>query len=112
MQLITAIMISILFGCALYLILQKCFIKILFGFALLNHAGNILLLNIAGNPIGKTAPILLEGITSYVDPLPQALILTAIVIGFGVTAFLIVFLYRLFLRSHTSNAEEVLNDIK
>ena len=43
---------------------------------------------------GNTPPVLADGVTEYVDPLPQALILTAIVISFGVTAFFLVLAYR------------------
>ena len=42
-----------------------------------------------------------------VDPLPQALVLTAIVIGFGLTAYLVMLLYRLFLDQQTTNAAEL-----
>jgi multicomponent Na+:H+ antiporter subunit C len=45
-----------------------------------------------------------------VDPLPQALILTAIVIGFGVIAYLVLLLYRLFLDQKTTNAAELYDE--
>jgi multicomponent Na+:H+ antiporter subunit C len=45
-----------------------------------------------------------------VDPLPQALVLTAIVIGFGVTAYLVTLLYRLFLDSGTTHVDELYAD--
>jgi multicomponent Na+:H+ antiporter subunit C len=45
-----------------------------------------------------------------VDPLPQALILTAIVIGFGVAAYLVFLLYRLFLDQKTTNAAELYDE--
>jgi multicomponent Na+:H+ antiporter subunit C len=61
----------------------------------------------SGRPDGKSPPVVLEGGTAMVDPLPQALILTAIVIGFGVAAYLVFLLYRLFLDHRTTNAAEL-----
>jgi multicomponent Na+:H+ antiporter subunit C len=110
MQLDTAILVGILFGCATYLILQSSFVKILFGFVILSNAANLLVLSMSGNPNGKAAPIVGEEGLGLVDPLPQALILTAIVIGFGVTAYLVVLLYRLFLDQRTTNAAELYED--
>ena len=52
-------------------------------------------------------PLVLDANTPMVDPLPQALILTAIVIGFGATAYLIMLLYRLFLDQGTTNAAQL-----
>ncbi len=111
MQLITALAIAIIFSLAIYLILRKSLIKMLFGFALLNHAANLFVLVMAGNPIGKSAPIVSENtLRPCGDPLPHALILTAIVIGFSVTAYFIVFLYRLFMHSNTTNLEGIYPD--
>ena len=55
---------------------------------------------------GKGAPIVSRD-GPWVDPLPQALILTAIVIGFGVVAYLVLLLYRTFLDQHTANAHDL-----
>jgi multisubunit Na+/H+ antiporter MnhC subunit len=85
------------------------------GFGLLGHAANMLILAMAGSPVGKVAP-LMPGIPGQlsaanaagaVDPLPQALILTAIVIGFGLTAYLSVLLYRLFLDYRSTRISDV-----
>ncbi len=103
----TAILVGLLFGGACYLILQASFVRILFGFILLSNAANLFLLAMSGRPDGKAAPVVLGNDVSYVDPLPQALILTAIVIGFGVIAYLVVLLYRTFLDQRTANAREL-----
>lgn len=110
MQIETAVLIGVLFGCATYLILQNSFVKILFGFVVLTNAANLLVLSMSGNPAGKFAPIAGEASGPLVDPLPQALILTAIVIGFGVTAYLVLLLYRIFLDQKTTNAAELYED--
>lgn len=107
MQLETALLVGALFGCAVHLILQRSFVKILFGFVVLSNAANLLVLASSGNPAGKGAPVVLADSGAMVDPLPQALILTAIVIGFGVTAYLVLLLYRLFLDQKTTNAAEL-----
>jgi multicomponent Na+:H+ antiporter subunit C len=102
----TAILIGLLFGCACYLVLQASFVRILFGFILLSNAANLFILAMSGPPEGRSTPIVV-GDRPSVDPLPQALILTAIVIGFGVIAYLVVLLYRTFLDQRTANAREL-----
>ncbi len=107
MQIETAILVGILFMISTYLLLQKSFVRILFGFVALSNAANIFLLAMSGNPDGKRAPVLTDSALPMVDPVPQALILTAIVIGFGLTVYLIMLLYRIFLDAKTTNAESL-----
>jgi multicomponent Na+:H+ antiporter subunit C len=107
MQIETALLIGVMFACATYLILQTSFVKILYGFVILSNAANLLVLTASGNPNGKQAPIVLGEGAPMADPLPQALILTAIVIGFGMIAFLVLLLYRMFLDQRTTNAAEL-----
>ena len=107
MQVETAILVGILFTCATYLILQRSFVRILFGFVIFTNAANLLVLSMSGDPDGKASPIVLDGAGAMVDPLPQALILTAIVIGFGVTAYMVTLLYRIFLDHNTTNAGDL-----
>jgi len=109
MQIESSILIGILFTVAIWLILHGSFVRILFGFILLSHAVNLLLLLSAGEPSGKQPPVA-AGLADAVDPLPQALILTAIVIGFGVTAYLVVLLYRLFLDYNASSIAQLYRD--
>ena len=103
----TAVLVGLLFGAACYLILQASFVRILFGFVLFSNAANLFVLSMSGPPVNKAPPVLKDGVTVYVDPLPQALILTAIVIGFGVIGYLVVLLYRTFLDQRTANAREL-----
>jgi multicomponent Na+:H+ antiporter subunit C len=87
------VLIGGLYAAGVYLLLDRSLTRVLLGFLLLGNATNLLLLS-AGGPSGG-APIL--GITdamSMNDPLPQALILTAIVITFGVAAFLLAMIHR------------------
>jgi multicomponent Na+:H+ antiporter subunit C len=80
-------------GCAVYLILERSLTRVLVGLVLLSNGVNMLFL-VAGGPRGH-APILGAGQSGRMsDPLPQALVLTAIVIGLGTTAFLLAMAYR------------------
>ncbi len=87
--------IGFFFGIGTYLVLQPSWIRFLFGNILLSNAVNVFILSMSGDPRGKTVPIILQGMKQSVDPLPQALILTAIVISFGLTAYLIIYLFQL-----------------
>ena len=109
MSILIAFLIAVLFSCATFLILQQNLVRVLFGFGLLTHAANLLILAMSGSPIDKLAPIVTESSFPYVDPIPQALILTAIVIGFGVTVYLVVLLYRIFLNSNSTDQKDVYN---
>ena len=103
----TAILIGLLFGIASYLILRASFVRVLFGFMLLTHAANLFVLAMSGNPAGKEPPVVLRDGAPMVDPLPQALVLTAIVIGFGVIAYLVTLLYRILLDQRTTNLRDL-----
>lgn len=85
--------VGLLFTVGVYLILSKSLLRIILGTSLLTHGVHLLLLTMAGLKRGA-APLLGEKADAYVDPLPQALILTSIVISFGVTAFFFVLAYR------------------
>lgn len=110
MQIETALLIGVLFAIATWLILQRSFVRILFGFIALSNAANLVVLAMSGRPDGKAAPIIGADPGPLVDPLPQALILTAIVIGFGVTAYLVMLLYRLFLDQKTTTVSDMYRD--
>lgn len=85
--------IGILTFAGTYMILSKNLIRIVLGTAIYTHVANLVILAMSGFN-GKNVPIINGEGRNFVDPLPQALILTAIVIGFAVTAFLLVLVYR------------------
>ncbi len=97
MEIILAIMIGGLYAAAVYMILRRNLVKILIGIVLLSQATNMLIFTSAGLTRGNS-PVILPGETvlnpPYADPLPQAFVLTAIVISFGVTAFALAIAYR------------------
>ena len=93
MLLETACLVGFLFACGTFLILRRSFVQILFGFVILGNAANLFLLIVMGRP--GVAPFYGAADPSEMsDPLPQALTLTAIVITFAVSAFLLALIYR------------------
>ena len=102
MELMMAILIGVLFTAAIYLILSRSLLKVILGTGLLSHGAHLLILTMGGLG-GSAPPVLADGVTDFVDPLPQALILTAIVISFGVTAFILVLAYRTYAVHKTDN---------
>lgn len=97
MDLLIAIIIGTLFAGGVYSILRRSLMKVLIGIILLSQAANLLVFAAGGLVRGVPAFALSttqappEG---YADPLPQALVLTAIVIGFGLTVFALSLLIR------------------
>lgn len=106
MEILMAIVIGVLFTTSVYLILSKSLIRIILGTVLISHGVHLLLLTMGGLKTGAP-PLLGHGAESYVDPLPQALILTAIVISFGVTAFFLVLAYRSYKTLGTEDMEKL-----
>ncbi|MFY9713309.1 MAG: Na(+)/H(+) antiporter subunit C [Microbacterium sp.] len=85
------VIMAVLFACGVYAMLERSLTRVLIGFLLLGNATNLLLLIVMGVP--GNAPF--HGVDGPVsDPLPQALTLTAIVITFAVSAFLLALIYR------------------
>ncbi|MCX83303.1 Na(+)/H(+) antiporter subunit C [Listeria monocytogenes] len=94
MELLMSILIGLIFAAAVYLILSKSLLRIIIGTAVLSHGVNLLVLTMGGLKKGRVPILGTPGAGTYNDPLPQTLILTAIVISFGVTAFFLVLAYR------------------
>ena len=96
-----AVLVGVLFATGATLILQRGQIKLVLGLGLLSHGVNLALFGTGALTRGAPAVIPHEGdletilaTQTFADPLPQALILTAIVISFGVTAFIVVLISR------------------
>ncbi|WMJ74939.1 Na+/H+ antiporter subunit C [Cytophagaceae bacterium ABcell3] len=99
MELVFAIMTGGLYAMAVYMLLRRSIVKLIIGFILLSNATNLLIFTCSRLTRGKT-PIIPAGKTeiegALADPLPQALILTAIVISFGLIAFSIILIKRVY----------------
>lgn len=93
METLTIILAGVLVSVATYLILSKNLLRVILGSAVLSHAVHLLLMAMGGLKKGDV-PLLGEKAEAYTDALPQALILTAIVISFAVTAVFLVLAYR------------------
>ncbi|BDB24327.1 Na+/H+ antiporter subunit C [Cupriavidus sp. P-10] len=87
-----AVTIGILTACGIYLLLRERVFTVVLGLTLLSYAVSLFLLGMGRLSIGQP-PVIVPG-ASYADPLPQALVLTAIVIAFGMTAFAVVLALR------------------
>ncbi len=92
-SLVLIVVMAVLFACGVYAMLERSLTRVLIGFLLLGNATNLLLLIVMGQPgiapfFGAATP------DEMSDPLPQALTLTAIVITFAVSAFLLALIYR------------------
>jgi multicomponent Na+:H+ antiporter subunit C len=89
--------IGILYAAGLYLVMRRSVVKLVLGLALLGHAVNLLIFTV-GRLSRAGAPLIAAGadrlVPPHADPVPQALVLTAIVIGFGVQAFALVLVKR------------------
>lgn len=108
--LILVLIMGVMYACGVYLMLERSMTRVVLGFLLLGNATNILLISMGG-PRGL-APILGDGVAAedFNDPLPQAFILTAIVISFGVTAFMLALIYRSWRLSRADELEDDLED--
>ncbi|MEF8713158.1 MAG: Na+/H+ antiporter subunit C [Accumulibacter sp.] len=92
MEAMLAIAVGVLTACGVFLILRARTFPVLLGLTLLSYAVNLFLF--ASGRLQVGAPPLIRAAAAYVDPLPQALVLTAIVIGFGMTAYLAILALR------------------
>ena len=122
MELLLAIVSGVLYATGLYLMLRRRLAQLIIGLALLSHGSNLLIFTAAGLtrnwpplisegevgrlPVGR----LFRGATPFADPVPQSLILTAIVIGFGVLAFALVLAHRVHVSAATDDIDRIVPD--
>ncbi|NDJ76346.1 MAG: Na+/H+ antiporter subunit C [Chloroflexi bacterium] len=110
MEVILAIVIGALYAAGLYMMMRRSFVKLVIGLSLLGYASSLLIFTVNGVTRGQP-PLVQEGMTQpvepFADPLPQALILTAIVIGFGVQAFALVLFKRTYQSANTDDLDGI-----
>ncbi|MFN2308606.1 MAG: Na+/H+ antiporter subunit C [Gammaproteobacteria bacterium] len=92
MELLLALLIGLLTACGVYLLLRAHTFPVVMGLTLLSYAVNLFLFAMGRLATGQ--PPVIGQAERYTDPLPQALVLTAIVIGFAMTAFVVVLALR------------------
>lgn len=112
MEPVLAVVIGALYAAGLYMMMRRSFVKLVLGLALLGYASSLLIFTVNGVtrgepplvPLGAAGPV-----APYADPLPQALILTAIVIGFGVQAFTLVLFKRTYQSVNSDDLDAILS---
>lgn len=102
-----------LFACGTYLVLSRQLTRVIIGIGLLGHGVNLLLIMSGGDggePAFVDGTTTADDIAGFADPLPQAFILTAIVISFGVIAFLLALAHRSWRLTADDEVEDDLED--
>jgi multisubunit Na+/H+ antiporter MnhC subunit len=107
-SLVLVLAMAVLYACGVYLLLERSMTRVLLGFLLVGNATNLLILVVSGRagaaPFhGETEPL--------ADPLPQAFVLTSIVITFGVSAFLMALIYRSWRLAHADVVQDDTEDV-
>ncbi len=104
MEDLLAILIGLLYAAGVYQMLRRSIVKLILGLLFLSHATNLLLFYSGG--LRGLAPLVTEA-GSVMDPLPQAFILTAIVINFGIIAFFVILLFRAYQINRAEDLDEL-----
>jgi multicomponent Na+:H+ antiporter subunit C len=101
---------GVLYATGVYMMLRRRLVQLIIGLGLLSNGTNLLIFT-AGGLTRSRPPVVPDGATvlqtPYADPVPQALVLTAIVIGFGLTAFSLVLAHRV----HTTTGSDDVDDV-
>lgn len=111
MELILSIFIGLLYACGVYLLLRRSIVKVILGVFVLANATNLIIF-LAGGIKRSGAGFIADGSekidpATISDPLPQALILTAIVIGLGIAAYILALKYRYFEITGTHDLDQL-----
>lgn len=104
MEALISLAVGALIASGVYLLLRARTYPVILGIMLIGYAVNLFLVAM-GRVSAGAPPIIQEGVTEYVDPLPQALVLTAIVIGFGMAAFVVVLALAAGIRAETDHVD-------
>lgn len=110
MELLLVLLIGLLYSSGIYMLLRRSMVKLLIGIMLISNGANILIFLLGRITKGKP-PVIDEAskvfTEIYADPIPQALILTAIVIGFGLQSFAIVLLKRVYVLINSDDLDDL-----
>jgi len=113
MESVLAVVIGGLYASGMYLMVRRSIVKMIFGLALLGNAANLLIFTVGRLTRGRPPHVPADGVLSGIptaDPVPQALILTAIVIGFGVQAFALVLIKRVYQTVGSDDQDEMVTE--
>ena len=104
-----AAVLAVLYSVGFYLLLQRSLMRILIGIVVVGHGAN-LLLQIVGGPPGRAPVLGVAPPEEFTDPLPQALALTAIVITFALTTYLLALGYRSWVLTGDDTVQDDIED--
>lgn len=107
MEILIAILLGVLYTAGVYMLLRRSILKFIIGIIFLSNATNLLVFLSAGLVSGSPAFLDEQGseISHFADPLPQALVLTAVVIGLGIVVYLLAVKYRFFHETGTDDLD-------
>lgn len=110
MEVVLAIVIGVLYAAGLYMMMRRSIVKLIAGLAMLGYGSNLLIFTVS-RLTRASPPLVPEGakvpVEPFADPVPQALILTAIVIGFGLQAFALVLVKRTYQAVGTDDLDQM-----
>ncbi|MFB6362278.1 MAG: sodium:proton antiporter [Halobacteriales archaeon] len=109
-QFALAVALGTLFGLGTFLVLRRDVVRVIWGVVLMGQAANVYLVTMGGPRPAEVVPVIAHNGGhggTVTDPLVQALVLTAIVIGFGTTAFALVLTYRVYEEHGTINLDDL-----
>jgi multicomponent Na+:H+ antiporter subunit C len=110
MEGLLALAAGVLYAAGIYLMLRRRLAQLIIGLGLLSNGTNLLIFS-AGGLTRARPPVVPDGasalVAPYADPVPQALVLTAIVIGFGLTAFSLVLAHRVHATVGSDDVDDV-----
>ncbi len=113
MELLLAVASGVLYAAGIYLMLRRRLAQLIIGLGLLSNGTNLLIFTAGGLTRGRP-PVIPEGAAAleppYADPVPQALVLTAIVIGFSLLAFALVLAHRVHEAAGSDDVDDVGRD--
>jgi len=109
MEVMLSILVGVLYTAGVYMLLRRSILKFIIGIIFMSNATNLLVFISAGLVAGK--PAFVNGATTNVsqlaDPMPQALVLTAIVIGLGMAVFILALKYKYFEVTGTDDLDQL-----
>lgn len=100
--------VAVIFGASVYLMLQGSLLRLALGLVLIAHGANLALFTVGGLRKGAIPVLGISPPDQFTDPLVQALILTAIVISFGVTAFFLALVFR----THQEAGSDIIEELR
>jgi multicomponent K+:H+ antiporter subunit C len=109
MEMLLASAVGVLTACGVYLILRQRTFPVIIGISLISYAVNIFLFA-TGRLAVNLPPVLDKHVTAYTDPIPQALVLTAIVISFGMTAVVVMIALSAYLSARNDQIDMAADD--